>query len=60
MQRWMYRGMLWGIVCVLELMVAMAWAQTPTPSTKTKLERLRIAVAPLGWDITGCEFCNWS
>src|SRR5215471_15346932 len=50
MQRRMYRGMLWGIVCVLELMVAMAWAQTPTPSTKTKLERLRVAVAPLGWD----------
>src|SRR5215468_6195504 len=50
MQRWMYRGMLWGIVCVLALMVAMAWAQTPTPSTKTKLERLRVAVAPLGWD----------
>src|SRR5215470_3816439 len=50
MQRWMYRGVLWGVVCALELMVAMAWAQTPAPSTKTKLERLRVAVAPLGWD----------
>jgi peptide/nickel transport system substrate-binding protein len=50
MQRWMHRGVLWGIVCALGLMVAMAWAQTPTPSTKTKLERLRVAVAPLGWD----------
>ena len=50
MQRWVYRGVLWGIVCLLELAVALAWAQTPAPSTKTKLERLRIAVAPLGWD----------
>ena len=43
-------GVLGGIVCMLGLKVALAWAQTPTPSTKTKLERLRIAVAPLGWD----------
>src|SRR2546421_3209280 len=50
MQRWIHRGVLWGIVCALELVVGVAWAQTPTPSAKTKLERLRIAVAPLGWD----------
>ena len=50
MQRLVCRGVLWGIVCILALAVALAWAQTPAPSTKTKLERLRIAVAPLGWD----------
>src|SRR6185503_14771691 len=48
MQRWMHRGVLWGIVCALALVVAVAWAQAP--SVKTKLERLRVAVAPLGWD----------
>ena len=50
MQRWIHRGVLLGIVCALELAVAVAWAQTPAPSAKTKLERLRVAVAPLGWD----------
>ena len=50
MKRLVCRGVLWGIVCVLTLTVALAWAQTPAPSTKTKLGRLRIAVAPLGWD----------
>src|SRR5262245_2314157 len=49
MPRWVHRDVLWGIVCVLGLAVAVAWAQTPAPS-KTKLERLRVAVAPLGWD----------
>src|SRR5262245_6354356 len=50
MQRWVCQGVLGGIVCALGLAVAMAWAQTPAPSAKTKLERLRVAVAPLGWD----------
>ena len=50
MQRWMYRGVLWGIVYVLVLVAAVAWAQTPAPSARPKLERLRVAVAPLGWD----------
>src|SRR5882762_2941588 len=50
MQRWVCRGILWGLVGVLELAIALAWAQTTAPSAKTKLERLRIAVAPLGWD----------
>src|SRR5215470_384684 len=50
MQRWIHRGILWGMVCVLELTIAVAWAQTPAPAAKTKLERLRVAVAPLGWD----------
>ena len=50
MQRLVWRGILWGIVGILELAVALAWAQTPAPPAKPKLERLRIAVAPLGWD----------
>src|SRR5690242_8318343 len=50
MQKWVYRVVLWGTVCVLALVVAVTWAQTPAPSTKPKLERLRVAVAPLGWD----------
>src|ERR671924_2120688 len=53
MRRWGMRGALWGIVlCAMGLMVAVSWAQTPAPSatTKAKLERLRIAIAPLGWD----------
>ena len=49
MQKWGHRAVLWGIVCVLVLVVAVAWTQTAPPA-KTKLERLRVAVAPLGWD----------
>src|SRR6267378_2825133 len=43
-------GLWWG--GLLSLAVAMAWAQTTTPpsAAKSKLERLKIAVAPLGWD----------
>jgi len=45
------RGALWGIVvCVIGLAETVAWAQTATPPAKAKLERLRVAVAPLGWD----------
>ena len=40
---------LWGVVGVIGLVVAVAWAQTAAPP-KAKLERLRIAVAPLGYD----------
>src|SRR5262245_28848623 len=50
MRTWVCRGILWSIVCALELVGAVAWAQTPAPSAKPKLERLRVAVAPLGWD----------
>src|SRR5437660_2076749 len=41
-----------GVMCALGLTATVAWAQTPAPSSpaKGKLERLRIAVAPLGWD----------
>ena len=47
MQRWGRRVVLGSIACI-GLAVAVAWAQ-PAP-TKPKLERLKIAVAPLGWD----------
>ncbi len=44
------RGLWWG--GLLSLAVAVAWAQTTRPpaAAKHKLERLKIAVAPLGWD----------
>jgi ABC-type transport system substrate-binding protein len=47
MQRWGRRVVLGSIACI-GLAVAVAWAQ-PAP-IKPKLERLKIAVAPLGWD----------
>ena len=47
MQRWGRQVVLGSIACI-GLAVAVAWAQ-PAP-TKPKLERLKIAVAPLGWD----------
>ena len=45
--RW---GTLVGVMSAIGLMVTVAWAQTPAPPAKTKLERLRVAIAPLGWD----------
>src|SRR5438105_14123744 len=53
MRRCGMRGSLWGtVLCVIGLVAAVPWAQTPAPPTpaKAKLERLRVAVAPLGWD----------
>src|SRR5713101_6278181 len=50
MQRCGRRRTLWGVMCALGLMVAVALAQTATPPAKAKLERLRIAVAPIGYD----------
>jgi peptide/nickel transport system substrate-binding protein len=49
MQRGGRRRTLVGVVGALGLVVTVAWAQTATPP-KAKLERLKIAVAPLGWD----------
>jgi ABC-type transport system substrate-binding protein len=37
-------------VCALGLLAAVAWAQMAAPPARPKLERLRVAVAPLGWD----------
>src|SRR5512145_2466238 len=52
MKRSVRRGWVWGGLVGLGLGVAVAWAQpaTPPPAGKGKLERLKIAVAPLGWD----------
>src|SRR5437879_2157267 len=47
MGRWGTRWALWEIVLAAMLVVSVAWAQAPV---KPKLERLKIAVAPLGWD----------
>ena len=38
-----------GVVCAIGLVVTVAWAQTPL-RRRAKLERLRVAVAPLGYD----------
>ena len=53
MQRSGHRRTLWGVVGALGLVVTVVWAQTAAPP-KAKLERLRVAVAPLGFDT------NWS
>src|SRR5216683_5582538 len=39
-----------GVVCAIGFVVTVAWAQTAAPPAKAKLERLKIAVAPLGYD----------
>src|SRR5437867_593015 len=43
-----HRSVVGGLVCALGLVAAVAWAQTAAPA-KPKLERLRVAVAPLGY-----------
>src|SRR5262249_27721198 len=48
MRRCGTRGVQWGIVVCLIGLAAVAWGQTA--AAKAKLERLRVAVAPLGWD----------
>src|SRR5712692_1716248 len=39
-----------GVVCAIGFVAIVAWAQTAAPPAKAKLERLKIAVAPLGYD----------
>jgi ABC-type transport system substrate-binding protein len=39
-----------GVLCVISLVATVAWTLVATPAQAAKLERLRIAVAPLGWD----------
>ncbi len=46
MQRFLWSRFLLGVLCIIGLAATAAWAQP----AKAKLERLRIAVAPLGWD----------
>ena len=48
MQRCSQRVALWGALLAIGLATTVAWAQT-IPAQE-KLERLKIAVAPLGWD----------
>src|SRR3989441_272609 len=52
MQRCGHRGALLGVLWAIGLGVSLVWAQTAPPPApvKAKLERLKIAVAPLGWD----------
>jgi len=52
MQKSLRRRCLVGILCAISWVATGAWAQTATrpAAAKAKLERLRIAVAPLGWD----------
>src|SRR3989475_1219454 len=50
MGRWGRWRAFWGVVCALGLVVTVVWAQTAAPPAKAKLERLKIAVAPLGYD----------
>src|SRR5713101_6849803 len=52
MNRYCKRRAIVGVVCAMGLIVTIAWAQTAAPPSpaKGKLERLRIAVAPVGWD----------
>src|SRR6266704_950607 len=52
MKSWGRCGALLGVLCAIGLTVTVAWAQTVTPfaPAKSKLERLKISVAPLGWD----------
>src|SRR3989475_1564219 len=50
MKRFVQSGSVGGVVLSLGLGVAVALAQTALPPAKAQLERLRIAVAPLGWD----------
>jgi ABC-type transport system substrate-binding protein len=50
MERWGVRGTLGRLMCALGLVATVAWALTATPAHAAKLERLKIAVAPTGWD----------
>ena len=52
MQKSLRRGFLLGTLCAIVWVATGAWAQTAPPPApaKGKLERLRIAVAPLGFD----------
>ncbi|MGE3537529.1 MAG: ABC transporter substrate-binding protein [Candidatus Tectimicrobiota bacterium] len=48
MLHWKLQGQVVGILSVLCLTGTLAWGQ-PAPAT-AKLERLKVAIAPLGWD----------
>src|SRR5713101_1677605 len=52
MKRSLCRGAGLGVLWAVVLVGTVVWAQTATPPApaKAKLERLKMAVAPLGWD----------
>src|SRR6266581_9325095 len=50
MQRFLWRGSVVGALLVVGLGVTVAWVCRAAPAHAAKLERLRIAVAPLGFD----------
>src|SRR6266700_2568459 len=50
MQRFLWRGSVVGVLLVMGLAVTVVWVCMAAPAHAAKLERLRIAVAPLGWD----------
>src|SRR5438128_4592051 len=50
MQRFLWRGSVVGVLLVLGLAVMVAWVCAAVPGHAAKLDRLKIAVAPLGWD----------
>src|SRR5437870_8274883 len=50
MQRLLWRGSVVGALCVMGVVVTVAWLGLAPPAHAAKLERLKIAVAPTGWD----------
>src|SRR5436305_5384742 len=50
MQRFLWRGSVVGALFVIGLVVTVAWICMAPPAHAAKLERLKIAVAPTGWD----------
>jgi peptide/nickel transport system substrate-binding protein len=50
MQRSLWRGSVAGMLLVMGVGVPVAWVCTAAPAHAAQLERLKIAVAPLGWD----------
>ena len=50
MKRFLGRGSVWMVLCVIGLAATAAWMCTAAPAQAAKLERLIVAVAPLGWD----------
>ena len=50
MQRSLWRGSVAGMLLVMGVVVPVAWVCTAAPAHAAQLERLKIAVAPLGWD----------
>src|SRR5499425_2004298 len=50
MRRSRWRGSVIRVLRVVGLIVTVAWVCTATPAHAAKLERLKIAVAPIGYD----------